>query len=56
MKIIIRLLVKISPMYFLISAVREMGWGVSIEGDRELVEGLTIGTDDYIDRHVKAGG
>ena len=49
---IVRLLVKISPYHFLIASVKELGWGVSVETDREMVEGLVIGTDEYIDRHI----
>ena len=53
MKVIIKLLVKLAPWYFLIASIGEMGWGVSVEGKGdETVEGLVIGTDDYIDRHI----
>ena len=52
MKLIVKLLVKIAPWYFLIASIKEIGWGISMENNGEMVEGLTIGTDDYIDRHV----
>jgi len=51
-KFIIGLLVKIAPMHFLIASIKEIGWGISVEDNRGIVEGLVIGTDDYIDRHV----
>lgn len=52
MRFIVKFLVKIAPLHFLIASIGEMGWGVAIEDDREMVEGLVIGTDDYIDRHI----
>lgn len=51
MKRLVKLLVKIAPLYFLIASVSEMGWNIAVE-DSEMVEGLTIGTNDYIDRHI----
>ena len=55
LRYVLRLLVKISPWHFLIASVGEIGWGISIEEDKEIVEGLVIGTDDYIDRHIPEG-
>ena len=52
LRALVKLLVKISPIHFLIASVGEMGWDVAIENDREIVEGLTIGTEEYIDRHT----
>ena len=40
-----------NPLLFLIIAVREMGWDIAVE-KRDDVEGLVIGTEDYIDRHI----
>ncbi len=53
MKYLIQLIVRLAPMHFLIASVSAMGWGISFETDFDLVEGLVIGTDDYIDRHTK---
>ncbi|MCK5019554.1 MAG: hypothetical protein KAS32_21015 [Candidatus Peribacteraceae bacterium] len=52
LKYVVRLLVKINPLYFLIASVGEMGWGISVEENDELVEGLVIGIDAYLDRHI----
>ena len=52
MNYLIRFIVWFAPMHFLIAAVAAMGWGISLESDFDLVEGLVIGTDDYIDRHT----
>jgi hypothetical protein len=52
MKIIlfmIKYVVRIAPMYFLLASVRAMKWGVIVEGD-ETVEGLIVGTQEFIDR------
>ena len=51
MKFIVKLLVMIAPWCFLVASIKELGWGISIE-DNEIVEGLVIGTDEYIDRHI----
>ncbi len=51
MEYLIGLIVRLAPMHFLIASVSAMGWGISLETDFDLVEGLVIGTDDYIDRH-----
>jgi len=50
-KLIIKLLVKIAPLQFLIASIAEIGWDVAIE-ERDIVEGLVAGTDDYINRHI----
>jgi len=55
LKYLVKLLVKIHPLCFLIASVHEMGWGVAVEKDRDICEGLVIGTDDYIDRHIEEG-
>ena len=54
MRILVRLLVKIAPWHFLIASIREIGWGISVEKgeEDEIVQGLIMGTDDYIDRHT----
>jgi len=52
MKYIIKLLVKIAPWQFLIASIREIGWGISVEDNDEMVTGLVIGTDDFIDSHI----
>lgn len=49
------LLVKIAPWCFLIASIRAIGWGIAIEKDRDEVEGLTIGTGDYMGRHIPGG-
>ena len=53
-KFILRRLVRISPLHFLVSATAEMGWQIAVEnGDsEEMVQGLVVGTDDFIDRHT----
>ena len=60
LRYVMHLLVRISPLHFLIASLSEMGWDVAIEKDKEIVEGLVIGTEEYIDRHipkdVKLGG
>ena len=53
MKYLIRLLVKIAPWDFLVASISEIGWDVAIETDTKIVEGLTIGTSEYMDRHLK---
>ncbi len=53
MKYLIGLIVRLAPMHFLIASASAMGWGMAVETSKELVEGLVIGTDDYIDRHTK---
>ena len=50
-RFLIKQLVKISPFEFLIASVAEIGWSVSVEVC-ENVEGLVIGTEEYIDRHI----
>jgi len=52
MRLIVKLLVKIAPWHFLIASIRKIGWGISVETDGEVVDGLVIGTDDYINRHI----
>ncbi len=52
MRFIIKILVKLAPFQFLIASVAEIGWGISVEDKDEMVQGLVIGTDDYIDRHI----
>jgi len=52
MRLLVKFLVKVAPWEFLIASIKEIGWGISIETDSEVVDGLTIGTDDYIDRHI----
>ena len=49
---LVTLLVRVAPLHFLIASIGEIGWSVSVEKDGEMVEGLTIGTDEYIDRHT----
>lgn len=50
-RFIVRWLVKINPLHFIIAAACEMGWDVAVE-NRDQVEGLTMGTEEYIDRHI----
>ena len=52
MKYIVRLLVKIAPWSFLLAAIREIGWDIAVKDDEEIVQGLVIGTEEYIDRHI----
>ena len=52
MNFIVKLLVRIAPMHFLIASIEAMGWGISVETDKEMVEGLVIGDDDFIERHI----
>ena len=51
-RFIVRLLARIAPWDCLIACIRESGWAVAIETDRDSVEGLVIGTGEFIDRHV----
>ena len=51
MKYIIKFLVKLAPWHFLIASIKVIGWDVAVE-DEEIVQGLVIGTADYIDRHI----
>ncbi len=56
MKYLIKLLVKIAPWSFLIASLAEIGWGVVIEegdNDEELVQGLVVGTEEYIKKHTE---
>ncbi len=52
MRYLIGLIVRLAPMHFLIAAASAMGWGIAVETSKELVEGLTMGNDKYIDRHT----
>ena len=51
MKFIIKFLVKIAPWYFLIASIERIGWGIVVEDTDEIVRGLVIGTDDYLESH-----
>lgn len=56
MNMIIKWLVKLSPLYFLIAAVNELGWSISVYTDTETVDGLIIGTEDFIEKHSADDG
>ena len=48
-------LVKLSPWHFLIASVAAVGWGVSVDEDSEVVQGLIIGTEEYIEKQLGGG-
>ena len=48
---IVKLLVKISPLHFLLASVKEMGWGVSVE-NKKVVSGLVVGTKEFMERYA----
>ena len=48
---IIRQLVRLVPWDFLAVSITELGWDIAVE-DADELEGLVIGTEDYIDRHI----
>ncbi len=50
---VVSLIVRLAPLPFLLAAVKELGWGVVVEDTDEMVEGLVIGTQDYIGRHTE---
>lgn len=57
MKVLVKLLIRFAPLYFLIASVKYVGWSVyvdNMEGD-EIVEGMIIGTSEFIDRYAKRG-
>ncbi len=41
---------EVHPLIIMSSAAMDMGWDFVIEQDREKVEGLIVGTGDYINR------
>ena len=47
---LVGLLVKLNPLYFLLASIKAMGWSVVVEKDNAMVEGLIIGKQNYIDR------
>ena len=54
MNILIKLIVKLSPLDILLASVAEMGWGVSIcdkQNDDDLIQGLVVGTHEFMDEH-----
>lgn len=53
---LLTLLVRLSPLYFLITAVNEIGWSIVVDTDSETVEGLIIGTDTFIEKHTADDG
>ena len=53
MSLLIKLLVKITPLHFLLASIKEIGWSVVLKEDGEFVDGLVIGTKDYIERHAE---
>ena len=54
----IKLLTKLAPWHFLIASIAEIGWGLiarNDNGEDDLVDGLIIGTDEFINKHLDKG-
>lgn len=49
--LLVKLLVKTSPVKFLIASAGEIGWGIAID-DEDPVTGFVLGTDEFIGRHT----
>jgi len=45
----------VHPVIIVSMAACDMGWNLVIEKDKEEVEGIMIGTKDYIERNLKDG-
>ncbi len=50
-RFLVKRLVSIDPHVFLLAAVRDLGWGVMLDEKDEIVQGLVIGTDEWIEAH-----
>lgn len=41
------------PEGIIAAAALELGWNIAVEGDREQLRGLSVGTDEYLDSILK---
>jgi len=41
---------EIHPLILISLASLEMGWGIAIEKDKELVRGISVGTKEYMEK------
>ena len=39
----------VSPYFIIVAAAMDLGWGIAVEENHNVVRGLTVGTPDYID-------
>lgn len=44
---------EVHPLVIIANATMDMGWNFAIEKNRENIEGLVIGTQEYMDRTCK---
>lgn len=47
-RVIVRFLVRLYPWRFLIASIKEIGWDVSLSSKEKFIQGMVIGTRDYI--------
>lgn len=39
----------VSPYFIIVAAAMDLGWGIAVEENHDVVRGLTVGTPDYMD-------
>lgn len=46
---------EVHPIIIISMAVMELGWSFIVENDQEHIEGLIVGTQEYVDRQFEKG-
>ncbi len=45
---------EVHPLFIISMAAMDLGWQIAIKKDKENIEGLTVGTKDYMNRQFKS--
>lgn len=46
---LVRRIVRLAPEVFFVACMREIGWSIAVEEGKEMVEGMIIGNDKYLE-------